>query len=231
MSSACWQCSQKKPCSVCGERLSAEAFPESQWADSTRASRLSTLRCTACHCCATCRQVKDARAFDQKAKDCIECQRQSDTCRCDACQKILAWDEFDKDMLGNAKWHKRHAVCLRCAERGFSPRDTTSYNCQGCGEKGHLKFNRDHLKNFKRHGTLGMLQCVDCIARLRGLNKILQEKKAWRCTCKQGDHDFSNEKCTLYPRKAGEKRWAGKNLGVTEADLIFRARMGNRQRK
>ena len=63
-----------------------------------------------------------------------------------------------------------------------------------------------------------------------GIEKILQEKKAWRCTCKQGEHDFSNEKCTLYPRDAAEKRWASSNPGVTEADLILRDRMGKRQK-
>ena len=92
-----------------------------------------------------------------------------------------------------------------------------------------MKFPRAKLDEYKRRGS--KLVCEECIARLRGLEKTLQENKPWRCTCKERHHDFRNEKCDLYPRKAGEKRWAGFNLGVTEADLVFRDRVGKRQRK
>ena len=50
-----------------------------------------------------------------------------------------------------------------------------------------------------------------------------------------GDPDYipgvHGEGQAAIPLKAGEKRWAGANLGVTEADLRFRDRMGKRQRK
>ena len=87
------------------------------------------------------------------------------------------------------------------------------------------------LADFKRRGRGTALHCKECTARLAALNKKLRDKKAWRCTCKQGAHDFSNEKCTLYPQRAGEKRWPGKNLEITEEDLAFRERLSKRRKQ
>ena len=45
-----------------------------------------------------------------------------------------------------------------------------------CGNKGHLKFNILHVKEFKRREAQATLQCEECIARLAAINKKLQEK-------------------------------------------------------
>ena len=149
-STECRQCSARKPCSVCGERLEQDKFGDSQWRHSIKKSQNWTLRCIACHTCTTCGVEKVPKSFEGNAKQCIQCQRQSDTCRCDACKQMLARDAFDHRVLEHAKLDKRHAVCLRCAERGFSPRDVQPYPCVECGEKGHLKFPRAGLDDYKR---------------------------------------------------------------------------------
>ena len=80
-------------------------------------------------------------------------------------------------------------------------------------------------------GRRAELQCQDCIARLAALNKELKKKDAWRCTCKNRQHSYSNEKCTLCPKTAAEKRCPGNNLEITEEDLAFRERMAKRQKQ
>merc|ERR1712078_395005 len=118
-SSQCKKCGASKGCGVCGRELPQSAFPASQWKNAGQAAKNWTLRCTACHCCATCSQMKDVRAFAQKAKDCINCQRQNETWHCDACDKMLQRNMFNNQMLNNAKALNRKSVCLPCAARGF----------------------------------------------------------------------------------------------------------------
>ena len=194
-----------------------------------------TLRCTACHCCATCSQIKNVRAFAQKAKDCIDCQRHTETWHCDACDKMLQRDMFNKDMLHNAKSHNRKAVCLACAARGFSPRDVTAYHCAECGEQGHPKFEGHLLANSKKPVRQTELLCMECCRRFATIELNLKDKQALRCTCRGQQHSHSNEKCKLYTQKAGEKRWPGCNLkgekAVTQEDYAFCERMRWRKRQ
>ena len=172
---------------------------------------------------------RSPKSFEANAKECIQCQRQSDTWRCDACEKILAQEEFDKDVLGNAKKYKRQAVCVRCSAQGFSPRDVQPYPCVECGEKGHMKFPREGLKDYKRRG--GKLVCQECSARQRRIEEKLKEKKSIRCTCRGQQHSYSNEKCKLYPGRAGEKLWPGQNNEVSEDDWHFVERMRKRAKR
>ena len=173
-----WRQRGSKKCEVCGQELPRNAFPASRWKDAGRAMRNWTLSCTPCHCWATCSQIKNVRAFAQKATDCIDCQRHTETWHCDACDKMLQRDMFNKDMLHNAKSHNCKAVCLACAARGFSPRDVTAYHCAKCGEQGHLKFARVVLANYKRRGRRAQLLCTECCRKFTTIELNLKDKKA-----------------------------------------------------
>ena len=144
-------------------------------------------------------------------------------------------DQFNMDVLDNAKKLKRKAVCLACAARGFSPRDVNAYHCAECGEQGHLKFAAQMLDNYKSRGRRAQLVCTECCRRFATIEQNLKEKQALRCTCRGQQHSHSNEKCKLYPQKAGEKRWPGCNLehdkAVTKEDYKFCERMRERKRQ
>ena len=170
-----------------------------------------------------------------KAKYCIDCQRHTETWRCDACDKMLDRDQFNKDVLNNAKKYKRKAVCLACAARGFSPRDVGTYPCVECGGKGHLQFARKMLEHYKDPGRGTELVCTECCKKSDAIETKLKDKKAIRCTCRGQQHSYSNEKCKLHPQTAGENRWPGSNLegdkAVTEEDYKFCERMRRRTRQ
>ena len=165
----------------------------------------------------------------------MDCQRRTETWRCDACDNMLQRDMFNKVILDHAKWHNRKSVCLACAARGFSPRDVNAYHCAECGEQGHLKFAAKMLENYKSRGRRAQLVCTECCRRFATIEQNLKEKQALRCTCRGQQHSHSNEKCKLYTQKAGEKRWPGCNLkddkAVTEEDYKFCERMRWRKRQ
>ena len=137
---------------------------------------------------------------------------------------------FYKDVLDHAKKHKRKAVCLACAHRGFSPRDVEPHPCMECGELGHLRFARKTLDNYKQRGRRTQLVCTECCTRQQAIEAKLKHKKAIKCTCLGQQHSYSNEKCKLYQTKAGEKIWPGKNKEVSEDDWHFVERMRKRQK-
>ena len=110
---------------------------------------------------------------------------------------------------------KQLAVCLTCAANGFTPRDVTPYSCAECGERGHLKFTRQGLDNYKRRGPKTHLVCTDCSKRCAEIESRLQITKALRCTCRGQQHSYANEKCKLYG--GGAKRWPGCNLTGKDA--------------
>ena len=148
---------------------------------------------------------------------------------------MLQQDQFNDKMLQHAKFDKRKAVCLACADRGFSPRDVDPYPCVECGEKGRLKFAAKMLENYKSRGRRAQLVCTECCRRFATIEQNLKEKQALRCTCRGQQHSHSNEKCKLYTQKAGEKRWPGCNLKgdktVTQEDYAFCERMRWRKRQ
>mgnify|MGYP000358776956 CR=1 FL=1 len=141
---------------------------------------------------------------------------------------------FDKDVLDHASKHGRRCICLSCFTRGFTPRDVKSYRCSECAEKDHMKFDREALDHYKARGRRGALVCTDCTARHQAIEGKLRDKRSLRCTCKgkQKDrvHDFSNEKCDLYPRHVGDQRWPESNKEVTLEDYKFSERMRKRQK-
>jgi len=187
------------------------------------------MRCTGCHTCSKCQFPKDSRAFAGNARECIQCQRQTATYRCAACQEILEEAAFDKNVLEHANWHKRKAVCLSCAGRGFSPRDVNAYPCGECGDKGHLMFPRSKLDEYKRRGS--SLLCTECIARQKLIDSKLKDKKSVRCTCRGKDHSYANEKCKLYPQHAGQDTWPGHNNDVSKVDWQFFERHHKRRKQ
>ena len=148
---------------------------------------------------------------------------------------MLARDEFDHKVLEHAKLDKRKAVCPACASRGFSPREVQPDPCIECGEKGHLHFPRQMMVNHKRPGRRTELVCTECSTRLQAIEAKLKDKKAIRCTCRGQQHSYAHEKCTLFQKKAGEKRWPGSNLegdkAVTEEDYKCCERMRWRKRQ
>ena len=192
------------------------------------------LRCTNCHRCSTCCVEKDGRAFEKNARQCIACSNKALVLVCEACQEKQEAVAFDKDVLENSQRHGRHLVCLRCISHGFTPRDVNSYRCSECGDKGHMHFDRKALEHYKARGRRPALVCTVCTARHRAIEDTLRDNKALRCTCKgkakDRVHSFSNEKCDLYPKKAGEQRWPGSNLKVSIDDWHFCTRM-RRQRE
>ena len=137
-------------------------------------------------------------------------------------------------ILQNADQHNRRRVCKECENKGYSPKDCTTYRCINGHELGHLAFSPDRLNNFKRKKT--PLQCTACVdeaaQRETALLKILRQPNSWKCTCKKiaaGRKAYAalyerlghKTKCLLTPTCAGECRWDGKNNGVTEEDLKF----------
>ena len=131
-------------------------------------------------------------------------------------------------------------VCVSVAQRrGVSSKDINAYPCAGCGERGHLKFSKYTLRDHKKTGPGHTMLCTDCAQKIQHINGKRKLPAAWKCTCPGSARErmhiyiyiYSNEKCQLYPRRAGEKRWPGKNAGVTEEELQFKARLSERQKR
>ena len=91
------------------------------------------------------------------------------------------------------------------------------------------------LANYKRPGRRTQLVCTECCTRQQAIEAKLKEKKAIKCTCPGQQHSYANEKCKLFPKKAGEKRWPGSNLEgdmeVTLEDFQFCERMRLRKQQ
>ena len=160
----------------------------------------------------------------------MKCTQRQRMHKCNACHIQKQISLFNPKILENAICLKRPTVCIMCQEKGFSPKDVQPHLCEGCGEKGHLKFTSQSLNNAKKPGRNNLLLCIDCTSRRKGIEELINKKDAWKCTC-QGHHNSSNLKCKLYPTKAGERRWQGKNKGVTEDDLEFLHRLDLRKKR
>ena len=91
------------------------------------------------------------------------------------------------------------------------------------------------LWNYKRRERRKPLACTACCTRQQAIETKLKEKKAIKCTCPGQQHSYANEKCKLFPQKAGEKRWPGSNLeghkAVTLEDYHFWERMRARKQQ
>ena len=214
---------QQYVCGVCERSLTTKAFSASQLHHHPEQN--TTLRCQQCHTCETCKKKVRAEDFPANGKSCHACVRGETHCICGACEIPRPVTDFDANVLFNARIHKRTAVCLECFSRGYSPKDTTKYPCLVCGNLGHTKFAAKDLNNWKTRGCKGKLACSDCKTRKQEIDHKLKLRGAWTCTCPgtglQRTHLLNNEKCKLFPTTAGEKRWPGKNKGVSAEDFAF----------
>ena len=86
------------------------------------------------------------------------------------------------------------------------------------------------LDNYKQRERRKPLACTACCTRQQAIEAKLKEKKAIKCTCPGQQHSYANEKCKLFPQKAGDKLWPGSNLEVTLEDFQFYERMRSRKR-
>ena len=192
------------------------------------------LRCSGCHTCSRCQKEKHIKAFRDNGRSCIECEKQASNWTCDACHIEKKPASFDKHILDNAQKHGRLRVCVTCQENGISPMDINTYTCSGCGQRGHNKFNKKALNNHKNPARSTPIVCFDCSERHDRIQKAIRSEGSLRCTCpgkvKDRVHLPGNEKCDLYPKHMGEKRWPGQNAGVTEDDLRFIDRLSKRRR-
>ena len=64
-----------------------------------------------------------------------------------------------------------------------------------------MRFPPKMLEHHKTRGST--LTCKACTERQRGVEALLREKGALKCTCKGQDHDYSNERCKLHMDRAG----------------------------
>ena len=106
---------------------------------------------------------------------------------------------------------------------GYSPKDTTSYDCKSGCRRGHLQFDRNNLAKHKsRADQLTCSTCADAEQKREAeIRKKLRAKGAWKCNC---NHTFHTEKCQLHSSRFGDRRWEGRNMGVTEEDLQLLAK-------
>jgi hypothetical protein len=233
----CISC-RTQPCEVCGERKPGHAFPTIEHDNVTRSKQN---RCGACHKCTICAKHKDVRAFEPKAAMCIACATptcnvcgknrhrnqfsmlvhrhscRGTTLRCAACQACTACKEIKE----SREFEGSSSTCKRCAE---------TFQCKGC--LAHLtksKFPLHAVKNFRIRGSERALVCLDCAGQAQKINAKIKARDSWKCTCpasKEGRyHNAGNEKCMLYPRRMGEKRWPGGNNNVSRDEYDFWRRL------
>ena len=138
-------------------------------------------------------------------------------------------------------------MCQACRKKGYHPQDVRTYTCQDCsGNFDGKHFDAKLLDNHNQRGD--RLQCKNCSDKSKkkeredaDREKRIREKlkngrdhkkkAAWKCTCKKPIHD---EKCELFSMEYGTRKWAGKNVGVTEDDLRFlteRESLAKRQKR
>ena len=153
---------------------------------------------------------------------------------CDACGLRKDADQFAKTSMPRAHPDAQHLVCLACVAMGYSAYDVQGYPCVGCGKKGCLHLSRYSLRMYKNKKMHVTLVCKDCISRCNDIRQKLRRPKSWRCTCPGSRitrvHLAGNEKCMLYPKYAGEKRWPGKNVNVSLEDFQVYERCSKRRK-
>jgi len=208
---------------------------------------LSRLRCKACRaadpCITTTDNVMKKPAIITITSNCMKRPAREGTekrYKCDACQERLPGTSFGHWILKNARHHGRKLVCMACAKDGYSPKDCRTYECIHGERRGHLKFKPQTLKNSRRRKYPPT--CIPCGQRRELLLKKLYSKGSWRCKCPQTRNRYEKRLklsrrhwfvdawlrtiphelyCPLSPQADGEKRWEGKNKGITEEDVKF----------
>lgn len=140
------------------------------------------------------------------------------------------WKDGESWRIQLNRWKPLSFLCTKrfaSLHKGFSPQDLTSYTCVSGHIAGHLEFNRQLLKHWKKRGT--RLTCIECSNKEDRLLKILEHPDACRCTCqmiKKGqrlriffEQPVHQTKCRLHPSIVGEPRWLGQRKGISMAEL------------
>ena len=175
-----------------------------------------------------------SREEEKKHVLCVACKNKHGTCDVASCKELKKC--FDPHIFANARKYDRALVCSRCQSKGFSPKDLKRYTGV-CGDLGHLKFDYESLKNYKKRSS--PLLCNIC----RNKNTQLKQKlkcslakpNAWKCSCPGSGihkpHQVFNEKCGLHPARASDKRWPGGNVGFDNNHCRFLQQAHKYQKK
>ena len=150
---------------------------------------------------------------------CLECVKTH--AKCSVCDKWRKCDEqgWTKNQVELSKKtsRPRPLVCSGCVDRGYAPKDSETYECEGCGVKqGRHKFDKASINN-KLKRPQDVLFCPACKDREQRLLAMVQSERAWRCTC--GNKRVQRKcmaSCRLYP-----SRCRGCNLGIRSEDIEF----------
>ena len=120
-----------------------------------------------------------------------------------------------------------------------TPRISEQMSCYGCERHlGTSAFDRKAVYNFRQRPTQRPPTCYTCQERLAIIQRRMDARHAWRCTCVESTnrdskygryHVPSNEKCQLYSKRIGERRWPGGNNNVTKGDYNWWRRLQNYQ--
>ena len=187
-----------------------------------------TLRCITCFTCTQCQAVKTAKQFTGSADACVSCTAEQSGLKCASCQASKPKVSYDANILNNHLHHKRKLLCIECQDNGYHLQNFTAYTCKNGCKYGERKFDKAAFAQYKKTGK-GPLTCASCAAkerqRYKDISAKLKTEGAWKCTCKKELHQ---PKCQLHQRYAGEIRWEGKNVGVTQKDLEFMAKYKKR---
>ena len=121
----CDALANRKECSICKKTLNKKLFPPAQWswASKTKISRNWFLRCTACHRCNLCGEVRDSKHFPQASSACTQCCA---TKTCSVCGKRLERKDFgdsqwNKSGRESRNWTLRCIACHTCTKCGVEP--------------------------------------------------------------------------------------------------------------
>ena len=119
---ACCRLAARKTCAVCAESLREEAYPNSQWKQSTRRDRNLYLRCLKCHTCVACKTERTVKAFRDDAPTCRHCRTSQTSLLCDACHEKKPGSAFDDDVLKNALNNRASASAVLARPTAGRPR-------------------------------------------------------------------------------------------------------------
>ena len=215
---------QNVACIICRAASSAK-YPAR---DGTHQTQSQEMR----KCKGDCGDWKAASMFrKQKSK-------RSDICKmceripCRTCKVELPNESFERRTADHYWQEARHAVCIRCTDRGCSNLNPQLYKCTGpCGQEyGHKRFDRTQFKNHNRPSRDGQLVCNFCRAALAKqeqldarkeskLTKLLAKSKRKGCNC--GARLQHQEKCPMHPRSRNERPYRGMDvLSKEESDWL-----------
>ena len=210
----CKQC-PRYLCEVCGNEKPSVDYSTSirkNWNEPNRQHR-----CQSCHSCDDCGEERPTDAFRRETKVCNEC----DLVHCGACQQSVRISIFNKKQMNNYRTLGRNLICPSCVAKGCTSRTIRLNPCSSCKElKGIEKFNKTQWHNYEKDQKT--LICTDCaernLSKLKHLRPLVQKSKL-KCKCNNRiDH---GERCPLFGTSVGDRRWPGKDTGVSDTDQKF----------